>query len=64
MRSQTPERQAAAYQRAIDTFEAAAALAAARPVPGTRLWNDWQMLVQAAIKANDDYVRSMRKPRP
>ena len=59
MRSQTSNRQEA-YQRAIDAFSAAAALAAAKPVPGTRLWNDWQMLVRAAIKANEEYVVLLR----
>jgi hypothetical protein len=62
MPGQTPTRQEL-YQRAMDAFAAASALSAARPLPGTKLWNDWQMLVKAALKANEDYVRSLRRPR-
>jgi len=32
-------------------------------IAGTKLWNDWQMLVNAALEANDEYVRSLRRPR-
>jgi hypothetical protein len=46
----------------MDAFAAAEALAARRPLPGSKLWDDWQMLVKAAIKANEDYLRTLRSP--
>jgi len=50
------------YRAAMNAFAAAEALAILKPLPGTKLWNDWQMLVQAAIKANGEYIRSLRAP--